>query len=117
VKIYDVNTEQRITFIDRPKGSPKADLYRCSLCWEDPHTLLIGWADMVKVATIKVSFFFSLFPFLSSSFHFFPCFSRFPEGTAGAPALGRPHPLRRDRRRVTHLFPPPPTQTNYEYEN
>ncbi|ELR10906.1 7fold repeat in clathrin and VPS proteins repeat-containing protein [Acanthamoeba castellanii str. Neff] len=49
VKIYDVNTEQRITFIDRPKGSPKADLYRCSLCWEDPHTLLIGWADMERV--------------------------------------------------------------------
>jgi hypothetical protein len=53
VKIYDVNTEQRITFIDRPKGSPKADLYRCSLCWEDPHTLLIGWADMVRIAVIK----------------------------------------------------------------
>ncbi len=66
VKIYDVNTEQRITFIDRPKGSPKADLYRCSLCWEDPHTLLIGWADMVRIAVIKARcplFHCSFFPF------------------------------------------------------
>lgn len=51
-----MNTEQRITYIDRPKGSPKADLFRCSLCWENPHTLLIGWADMVKIAIIKVSY-------------------------------------------------------------
>jgi hypothetical protein len=68
VKIYDVNTEQRITFIDRPKGSPKADLYRCSLCWEDQHTLLIGWADMVKIATIKARSFVA-----AASFVISPC--------------------------------------------
>ncbi|KAF9307478.1 Vacuolar protein sorting-associated protein 41 [Mortierella antarctica] len=33
VKIYDTTTEQRITFIDRPGSSPRADLFKCRLCW------------------------------------------------------------------------------------
>jgi hypothetical protein len=53
VKIYDNVSNQRITYIDRPKGSPRADAYRCHLCWETPSTLLIGWADYVKIAQVK----------------------------------------------------------------
>eukprot|EP01117_Protostelium_nocturnum_P020637 TRINITY_DN938_c0_g2_i1.p1 TRINITY_DN938_c0_g2~~TRINITY_DN938_c0_g2_i1.p1 ORF type:complete len:911 (-),score=318.10 TRINITY_DN938_c0_g2_i1:20-2752(-) len=53
VKIFDCDTGQRITYIDRPKGSPRADLYRCNLCWENPTRLLIGWADSVKIGEIK----------------------------------------------------------------
>ena len=53
VKIFDNNSGQRITFIDRPKGSARADLMRCSLCWERPSVLLIGWADYVKIAHVK----------------------------------------------------------------
>ncbi|KAI9486141.1 MAG: hypothetical protein EXX96DRAFT_471553 [Benjaminiella poitrasii] len=55
VKIYDTTTQLRITFIDRPEGSPRADLYRCRLCWKNDRTLLIGWADTVKIAVIKPS--------------------------------------------------------------
>lgn len=53
VKIYDTTTNVRITFIDRPEGSPRADLYKCRMCWKNDTTLLIGWADTVKVAVIK----------------------------------------------------------------
>jgi len=53
VKIYDVSTEQRITRINNMSKSK--ELYRCSLGWEDPNTLLIGWADMITIAVIKVS--------------------------------------------------------------
>ncbi|GAA5814860.1 hypothetical protein MFLAVUS_008363 [Mucor flavus] len=53
VKIYDTTTNIRITYIDRPEGSPRADLYKCRMCWKNDVTLLIGWADTVKVAVIK----------------------------------------------------------------
>eukprot|EP01119_Soliformovum_irregulare_P019120 TRINITY_DN5998_c0_g1_i1.p1 TRINITY_DN5998_c0_g1~~TRINITY_DN5998_c0_g1_i1.p1 ORF type:complete len:882 (+),score=254.78 TRINITY_DN5998_c0_g1_i1:60-2705(+) len=53
VKIFDCDRGQRITYIDRPKGSPRPDLYRCHLCWENENTLLIGWADSIKIGQIK----------------------------------------------------------------
>ncbi|KAJ9117531.1 hypothetical protein QFC22_004381 [Naganishia vaughanmartiniae] len=53
VKIYDTNTQQRITYIDRPANSPRADLFKCNLFWQDDHTLLIAWADHIKVARIR----------------------------------------------------------------
>ena len=53
VKIFDNASGQRITFIDRPKGSARADLMRCNLCWETPRLLLIGWADYLKIAQVK----------------------------------------------------------------
>ncbi|KAK9762214.1 Vacuolar protein sorting-associated protein 41, variant 2 [Basidiobolus ranarum] len=53
VKIYDTISNQRITYIDRPAQSPRADLYRCHLCWKTDKILLIGWADSVKVAVVK----------------------------------------------------------------
>ena len=53
VKLFDTSTQQRISYIDRPKGSPRPDLYRCRLTWKDDNTLLIGWADSIKVAVIK----------------------------------------------------------------
>lgn len=54
VKIYDCTTNQRITYTLRPKGSPRAELYRCNLCWENDVTLIIGWADSVKIMQIRV---------------------------------------------------------------
>ncbi|KAI9281912.1 hypothetical protein BY458DRAFT_468772 [Sporodiniella umbellata] len=53
VKIYDTTSGLRITYIDRPDGSPRADLYKCRLCWKNDTTLLIGWADTVKVAIVR----------------------------------------------------------------
>eukprot|EP01130_Rhizamoeba_saxonica_P017976 TRINITY_DN8871_c0_g1_i1.p1 TRINITY_DN8871_c0_g1~~TRINITY_DN8871_c0_g1_i1.p1 ORF type:complete len:860 (+),score=172.89 TRINITY_DN8871_c0_g1_i1:30-2609(+) len=53
IKIYDFDTEERITFIKRPKGSPRPDLYRCYLCWESDTQLIIGWGDSVTIAVVK----------------------------------------------------------------
>ncbi|KAG0184699.1 Vacuolar protein sorting-associated protein 41, partial [Apophysomyces sp. BC1034] len=53
VKVYDTTTNLRITYIDRPEGSPRADLYKCRMCWKNDTTLLIGWADTVKIAVVK----------------------------------------------------------------
>ncbi|KAG1220949.1 hypothetical protein G6F35_006336 [Rhizopus arrhizus] len=53
IKIYDTVSQLRITYIDRPQASPRADLYKCRLCWKNDTTLLIGWADTVKVAVIR----------------------------------------------------------------
>ncbi|KAI0789305.1 vacuolar protein sorting-associated protein 41 [Abortiporus biennis] len=53
VKIYDTVSQMRIIFIDRPADSPRADLFKCTLHWQDDSTLLIGWADQIKVARIR----------------------------------------------------------------
>ncbi|KAJ3116451.1 Vacuolar protein sorting-associated protein 41 [Physocladia obscura] len=53
VKIYDFSTSQKFAYIERPAGSPRADLFRCNLCWKDDNTLMIGWADSVKICVVK----------------------------------------------------------------
>ncbi|KAF9449029.1 vacuolar protein sorting-associated protein 41 [Macrolepiota fuliginosa MF-IS2] len=53
VKIYDHVSQMRITFIDRPPDSPRADLFKCTLHWQGDSTLLISWADFIKVARIR----------------------------------------------------------------
>ncbi|KAF8165888.1 vacuolar assembling protein VPS41 [Crassisporium funariophilum] len=53
VKIYDSVSQTRITYIDRPADSPRGDLFKCTLHWQDDSTLLIAWADHIKVARIR----------------------------------------------------------------
>ncbi|KAH9928463.1 vacuolar protein sorting-associated protein 41, partial [Epithele typhae] len=53
VKIYDTTSQSRITFIDRHADSPRGDLFKCTLHWQDESTLLIGWADQIKVARVR----------------------------------------------------------------
>ena len=53
IKIYDTVSASRITFIDRPADAPRADLFKCNMHWQDDSTLLIGWADQIKVARIR----------------------------------------------------------------
>ena len=57
VKIYDVNTSERITHIARAAHGapppPPAELHKCHLCWSKDDTLLIGWADSVKIGVVK----------------------------------------------------------------
>jgi hypothetical protein len=53
VKIYDTTTQQRIGFIDRGSNAPRAELFKCSLRWKDDHTLIIGWADYIKVVRVR----------------------------------------------------------------
>lgn len=53
VRIYDTASSQRITYISRADDSPRADLFKCTLHWQDDRTLLIAWADFIKVAVVK----------------------------------------------------------------
>ena len=53
VKIYDHDSEQRIAYVDRPAHSPDGDVCRCNLYWESGDSLIIGWADSVKVVRIR----------------------------------------------------------------
>ncbi|CAG8807292.1 35594_t:CDS:2, partial [Racocetra persica] len=53
VKMYDTQSQQRITYIKRPQNSQRADLYRCNLCWRTDTQLLIGWANYIQIATVK----------------------------------------------------------------
>ncbi|KAG1743621.1 uncharacterized protein EDB91DRAFT_1125116 [Suillus paluster] len=53
VKIYDTQSQMRIAFIERPADSPRADLFKCTLHWQDDSTLLIGWADHVTIAHVR----------------------------------------------------------------
>lgn len=43
----------RIIFIDRPADSPRADLFKCTLHWQDDSTLLIAWAEQIRVCRIR----------------------------------------------------------------
>ncbi|EKM60081.1 uncharacterized protein PHACADRAFT_206282 [Phanerochaete carnosa HHB-10118-sp] len=53
VKIYDTVSQMRIIYIDRPTDSPRADLFKCTLHWQDDSTLLIAWADQIRVCRIR----------------------------------------------------------------
>ena len=53
VKIYDTISGQRIGYVDRGPDAPRAELFECSLLWKDDHTLIIGWADHIKVVRIR----------------------------------------------------------------
>jgi hypothetical protein len=53
VKIYDTASQTRITYIERQPDSPRPDLFKCTLHWQDDSTLLIAWADTIKVARMR----------------------------------------------------------------
>lgn len=71
VKIYDTNTQQRVGFVGRNPDAPRADLYPCHLKWVNSgnsgfSTLLVGWANMVKIARIKLQSKGTLHPHIQS---------------------------------------------------
>ncbi|OAX39598.1 vacuolar protein sorting-associated protein 41 [Rhizopogon vinicolor AM-OR11-026] len=53
VNIYDTQSHMRIIFIERPADSPRADLFKCTLHWQDDWTLLIAWADQIKIVHVR----------------------------------------------------------------
>ncbi|XP_051120523.1 vacuolar protein sorting-associated protein 41 homolog [Andrographis paniculata] len=53
VKVYDAVNDQRITFIERPRGSPRPELLLPHLVWQDDTLLVIGWGTSVKVVSIR----------------------------------------------------------------
>ncbi|XP_076944530.1 vacuolar protein sorting-associated protein 41 homolog [Bidens hawaiensis] len=55
VKVYDAANDQRVTFIERPKGSPRPELLLPHLVWQDDALLVIGWGTAIKIASIKTN--------------------------------------------------------------
>jgi hypothetical protein len=55
VKVYDTATDQRVTFIEKPKGSPRPELLLPHLVWQDDTLLVMGWGTSVKIASIKMN--------------------------------------------------------------
>ncbi|XP_075513089.1 LOW QUALITY PROTEIN: vacuolar protein sorting-associated protein 41 homolog [Primulina tabacum] len=55
VKVYDASNDQRVTFIERPRGSPRPELLLPHLVWQDDTLLVIGWGTSVKVASIRTN--------------------------------------------------------------
>ncbi|KAG8782576.1 Vacuolar protein sorting-associated protein 41 [Ceratobasidium sp. 428] len=53
VRFYDTESSSRVAYLDRPANSPRADLFRCTLKWQDDVTLLVAWADYIKVARVR----------------------------------------------------------------
>jgi hypothetical protein len=53
VRLYDTASSSRVAYLDRPANSPRADLFRCTLKWQDDVTLLVAWADYIKVARVR----------------------------------------------------------------
>lgn len=57
VKLYDVGRDTKVALVERPRGSPPASMYRPHLVWNETsdsgRTLLVGWADCVKVVKMK----------------------------------------------------------------
>jgi hypothetical protein len=53
VKIYDRVSAQRIGYIDRGANAPRAELFKCTLHWKDDRTLVVGWADQIKIVRVR----------------------------------------------------------------
>ncbi|WOG95927.1 hypothetical protein DCAR_0415256 [Daucus carota subsp. sativus] len=53
VNVYDTSNDQRITYIERPRGSLRPTLLFPHLVWQDDSLLVIGWGTSVKIALIK----------------------------------------------------------------
>ena len=54
VRIHDCVSHQCIKYVNRPKGSPRADLFRASLFWQGESLLVVGWGDSVTILRISV---------------------------------------------------------------
>ncbi|KAG9442877.1 hypothetical protein H6P81_018731 [Aristolochia fimbriata] len=55
VKLLDMANDQRLTFIERPRGSPRPELLIPHLVWQDDSLLVIGWGTSVKIVAITSS--------------------------------------------------------------
>lgn len=53
VKVMDLQRNARVSFVQKPHGCPGPDTCTCHLAWQDDETLLIGWADCIKILALK----------------------------------------------------------------
>ena len=53
VRIYDTHWSQRIALIVREDSCPRADLFLCNLLWLSDTTLVIAWADYIRIVKVR----------------------------------------------------------------
>eukprot|EP00116_Pleurobrachia_bachei_P001683 sb/3461945/ len=53
VKIYDTNSRKLITKIARDPKSPAPADYHCHICWYSGVSLLVGWANTIKICQVR----------------------------------------------------------------
>lgn len=57
VKIYNVQDNEKLSYIPRPKGSENCGICRCNLVWfetpEGEERLIVGWGTSVTVLSLK----------------------------------------------------------------
>ncbi|EPS74380.1 hypothetical protein M569_00372, partial [Genlisea aurea] len=53
VKVYDAANDQRVTYIEKPRGSPRPDFLLPHLVWQDDSLLVVGWGTTIKIVSIK----------------------------------------------------------------
>lgn len=51
IKLFDFDSNSIAIIFN---SSLRDELYRCSLLWTDPYTLVICWADRLKICKIKL---------------------------------------------------------------
>ncbi|CCI48681.1 unnamed protein product [Albugo candida] len=55
VKVYNVDQEQPITFVERPQLCPPLELSRCQLIWLSDHQLIVAWAHTIKIVSLDLT--------------------------------------------------------------
>ncbi|KAJ3254578.1 Vacuolar protein sorting-associated protein 41 [Boothiomyces macroporosus] len=50
--VYDITSSLKFATIEK-SHSPRGDPYRCNICWKNSEEFFIGWADTVKIISIK----------------------------------------------------------------
>ncbi|KAJ3321851.1 Vacuolar protein sorting-associated protein 41 [Boothiomyces sp. JEL0866] len=50
--VYDMATSMKFATVEK-SHSPRGDPYRCNICWKNSEEFFIGWADTVKIISIK----------------------------------------------------------------
>ncbi|XP_076360932.1 vacuolar protein sorting-associated protein light isoform X2 [Tachypleus tridentatus] len=54
IRVFDIDSKVTISLIRRDHDSElRPELYRCNMFWKDEKTLLIGWADRIKVCVVQ----------------------------------------------------------------
>lgn len=53
VRVYDILNMRMVGIIERRPGSPRADLFKCRLLWQEKSTLIIGWFDHVTRVSVQ----------------------------------------------------------------
>ncbi|GAA94488.1 uncharacterized protein L969DRAFT_83952 [Mixia osmundae IAM 14324] len=53
VRIWDTHSQEMVTLLPRSAGAPRPDLFKCTLQFVGDDTLLIAWADLIKVVSVR----------------------------------------------------------------